>query len=182
MNRKNLIRIHSQLDLPFQETKHLYLKEIFKTLERRFDLQKDSNQFFIDLGSGNGQVVIYCAINYGLKSFGIEINLTLVEEAKKSIKLLKKLEKDKKKRLRKIKIIGGDFYKLNLGNYDFVYIYSLPTMQKYLRHVFQTIKNGAIIISHTYPFRNFKKCLDLKFKLEYGGENHGTTTFFYIKI
>ena len=168
----------SQLELPFLETNQIYLHKIFETLEQEFGLKRNSQQLFIDLGAGNGQVVIFSALNYGLKSFGIEINITLVEEAKKSIKLLKKLDKNKKNLFRKIQIISGDFYKQNLGQYDFVYIYSLPTMQKYLRHVFQTAKNGAIIISHMYPFRNFTECL----KLEYEGENHETTTFFYKKI
>ncbi|MBY8985631.1 MAG: class I SAM-dependent methyltransferase, partial [Candidatus Lokiarchaeota archaeon] len=151
----------SQLELPFLETNRICLHQIFETLEQEFDLKKNSQQVFVDLGAGNGQVIIFSALNYGLKSFGIEIDLTLVEEAKRSIKLLKKLNKNNKEFLRKIKIIQGDFYKQNLGNYDFIYIYSLPTMQKFLRHIFQTVKNGTVIISHMYPFKDFKECLEL---------------------
>ncbi len=182
MNKKNLIKLYSQLDLPFQETKQLYLKEIFKTLESKFDLQKNSTQFFIDLGSGSGQVIIYCALNYGIRSIGVEIDPILIKEAKYSIRLLKKSNYAKKKVLGKITLISGDFFELNLKDYDFIYIFSLPTMQKYLRHVFQTIKSGAIIISHRHPFRNFKGCLDLKFKLEHEGDNQEATTYFYNKL
>ncbi|MHA2038585.1 MAG: hypothetical protein ACW98X_19295 [Promethearchaeota archaeon] len=182
MNKKNLIKFYSQLDLPFQETKQLYLEEIFRTLESKFDLRKNSKQVFIDLGSGNGQVIIYCALNYGLKSYGIEINLTLVKEAKNSIKSLYKTKKHRKVVLRKINLIHGNFYQQNLEQYNFIYIYSLPTMQRYLKHIFQTITSGAIIISHMYPFNNFKGCLDLKLKFEHEGENQETTTYFYKKI
>ena len=182
MDKNEYEKFLSQLELPFLETNRICLYQIFETLVREFGLIKNSQQIFVDLGSGNGQVVIFSALNYGLKSFGIEIDLTLVEEAKRSIKLLKKLNKNNKEFLRKIKIIQGDFYKQNLGNYDFIYIYSLPTMQKYLRHIFQTIKNGAIIISHMYPFKNFKECLELALKLEYIKGNHDFTTYFYKKI
>ncbi|MHA2326869.1 MAG: hypothetical protein ACXACB_15785, partial [Promethearchaeota archaeon] len=150
--------------------------------EQKFGLVKNSQQVFIDLGSGNGQVVIFSALNYGLKSYGVEINQTLVKESKKSIKLLKKLKKTNKELLSKIKVLHGDFYEQNLGNYDFIYIYSLPTMQKYLRHVFQTVKNGTIIISHRYPLKNFDECLDLKLKLEKESEGFEFVTYFYQKI
>ena len=182
MDKNDYEKFLSQLELPFLETNRIYLHQIFETLEQEFGLIKNSQQVFVDLGAGNGQVVIFSALNYGIKSFGIEINLTLVEEAKKSIKRLKKLKKNEKKLLRKIKIIYGDFYEQNLENYDFVYIYSLPTMQKYLRHVFQTVKNGAIIISHMYPIKDFKECLELELELEYKGDNHDATSYFYKKI
>ena len=56
MPNKHSKKFYSQIDLPFQETRQDHLKEIFKTLEGKFNLQKYSNQVFIDLGSGNGQV------------------------------------------------------------------------------------------------------------------------------
>ena len=96
MNR-NYEKMVAQLELPFQETKQVYLEKIFKTLEREFDLQKNSDQSFIDLGSGNGQVIIYSAIHYGIRSVGIEIDPILIKEAKKSIRTLKKAEFLKKK-------------------------------------------------------------------------------------
>ena len=182
MNKKNLKKIYSQLDLPFQETKQLYLKEIFKTLESKFDLQKNSTQFFIDLGSGNGQIIIYCALNYGIRSIGVEIDPILIKEAKYSIRLLKESNYAKKKVFGKITFISGDFFEHNLKEYDYIYIFSLPTMQKYLKHVFQTITSGAIIISHLYPLRNFKGCLELKFKLEHKGDNQESATYFYNKL
>lgn len=182
MDTNDYEKFLSQLELPFLESKKNYIYRIFEKLELEFGLKKNSQQLFVDIGAGNGKVVIFSALNYGIKSFGVEINLTLVKEAKRSIELLKKLEKNKKKQLRKIKMIFGDFYKQNLGSYDFIYIYSLPTMQKYLRHVFQTAKNGATIISHMFPFKDFKECLDLKLKLEHEGENHDVATYFYKKI
>ncbi len=182
MYENNFRKFYSQLDLPFQETKQVFLKRIFKTLEREFDLRKNSKQIFIDLGSGNGQVIIYSAIKYGIRSIGIEIDPILIKEAKKSIRLLKQSKILEKKVLRRITLICGDFYTHSLKNYDFIYIYSLPTMHKYLKHVFQTAKNGAIIISHMYPLKGLTKYLEFKFKLDHSKEIQEISTFFYRKI
>ena len=175
-------KFHSQLELPFQETNFNFLRGIFGTLEKEFDLVKYSKQVFIDLGSGNGQVIIYSAVNFGIKSIGIEIDPILIEETKKSIKDLKKLKKFGKKQFKNIRIIHGDFYQQNLKNFDYVYIYSLPTMQKYLKHVFKTAKNGSVIISHIHPLKNLTEYLELKRKLEDYNDNQKTFTYFYRRI
>ncbi len=174
-------KFHSQLELPFLETNRKYLLEIFKTIENQFGLKKYSKQILIDLGSGNGQVVIFSVLNYGIKSVGIEIDPIQIREAKSTIKSLKRGITQKKRNLRKIKIIQGDFYTLSLRNFDFIYIYSLPTMHKYLKHVFKTAKNGALIISHMYPLNGFNTCLEIILKLEYEDENHDSATYFYKK-
>jgi len=172
-------KFHSQLELPFLETKRKHLLDIFKTLENQFGLKKYSKQILLDLGSGNGQVVIFSALNYGIKSVGIEIDPVQIKEARIIIKSLKRGITQKKRNLRKIKIIQGDFYTLSLKNFDFIYIYSLPTMQKYLKHVFKTAKNGAIIISHMYPLRGFRLCLELMQKLEYEDKNQESAAYIY---
>ena len=172
-------KFHSQLELPFLETKRKHLLDIFKTLENQFGLKKYSKQILLDLGSGNGQVVIFSALNYGIKSVGIEIDPVQIREARIIIKSLKRGITQKKRNLRKIKIIQGDFYTLSLKNFDFIYIYSLPTMQKYLKHVFKTAKNGAIIISHMYPLRGFRLCLELMQKLEYEDKNQESAAYIY---
>jgi SAM-dependent methyltransferase len=179
MYKKKFNRFYSQIDLPFQETKQVYLEEIFKTLEREFDLQKNSKQSFLDLGSGTGQVIIYSTINYRIRSVGIEIDPILIKEAKKSIRILKGNKVSKKKVRHKITLIYGDLYSYNLKKYDFIYIYSLPTMQKYLKHVFQTAKSGAIVISHMYPLEGLTEYLEFKLKLKHNKEIQEVSTFFY---
>ncbi|MFW9894393.1 MAG: class I SAM-dependent methyltransferase [Candidatus Thorarchaeota archaeon] len=182
MKRKRLTKFYSQLDLPFQETAQFYLKDIFRTLESKFNLCKNSKQTFIDLGSGNGQVVIFCAFNYGIESTGVEIDPILIKETKNSVRSLKKSKTVKKGVLNKIRFISGDFCEIELKHYNFIYIYSLPSMQKYLKHVFKMVKSGAIIISHMYPLKNFSECLNFKLKLNHEVKNHDATTYFYRKI
>ena len=180
--QKNFEKFHSQLDLPFLETDIEFLEEIFQTLEIEYGLKKNTNQKFIDLGAGNGIVVIFAALNYRIKAFGIEISQNLIREAGKIIKSLKKEGNYKKSLFKKISIKYGDFYQHNLKRYDFIYIYSLPTMQRYLKHVFNTTKKNAVIISFRYQLKNFKSILNLQKKLIHNKNKKEISTFFYNKI
>ena len=180
--QKNFGNFHSQLDLPFLETDNEFLEEIFQTLELEFGLEYNSKQRFIDLGAGNGVVVIFTALNYSIKSYGIEIDQILIKEARKNVKSLKKEGNHLKSLFKKIFIKYGDLYQHDLKIYDFIYIYSLPTMQRYLKHVFNTAKKNAVIISFKYQLKNFESILKLQKKLIHNKNKKEVTTFFYRKI
>ena len=182
MPKKDSSYITSQLELPFLETSPDLLEEIFHTLRDKFGLYKNSNQKLIDLGAGNGTVIIYSALNYNIESFGIEINPNLIDETKKRIRILKVKHNHKRRTLKNIKLELGDFYQKNLKKFDFIYIYSLPTMQKYLKHVFFTTKKGAIIISHKYPLNGLNSYLKLDYELIQKKGNKEFTTYFYSRL
>ncbi|MFX1494384.1 MAG: class I SAM-dependent methyltransferase [Promethearchaeota archaeon] len=182
MKKSRFLEISSQLDLPFLETNGELIQKIFETLRLKFRLIKNSNQKLIDLGSGNGQIIAHSALNYGIKSIGIEINQNIIKEAKRHIKLLKKEKLYHRKLFRKIKVVHGDFYEIDLRDFDFIYIYSLPTMQKYLQHVFLTAKNRSIIISYKYPLNGFDSFLKLEFELKSEFKDKLISTFYYEKF
>ncbi len=181
MSKKTYQNIHSQLALPFLETNREFFKELFEILELKFGLKKHSKQQFIDLGSGDGRVILYAALNYGIISTVLEINESLVQEAKKNVRLVKTTKKGVKKELRKIKIIHRDFFQFNLEKYDYVYIFSLPTMNAYLKHVFLALRIGTVIISYKYPLNHeiFAPFLKLRYTLEHESE---ISTYFYLKF
>jgi len=69
-----------------------------------------------------------------------------------------------------------------LSRYDFIYIYSLPSMHKYLRHVFSTARNGAIFVSHKYPFDDFNSILEDEYRLTHKNSKQEIYTYFYKKV
>ncbi len=178
----NFDKFHSQLNLPFLETDYKYIIEILETLQLKFGLVRNSKQKLIDLGAGNGSFVICSALNYNIKSYGVEIDQNLINEANNRINSLKKEGNYNKSLFRKILITLGDLYLLNLIKFDFIYIYSLPSMHKYLKHVFSTIKKGAIIISHKYHLDGFTSILKEEYRLTHRNCKEGVFTFFYKKI
>lgn len=103
MKVKNFYAYQAQLDLPFSESDKDLLNKIFKTLELKFGLIKNSNQNLIDLGAGDGRVVLYAALDFGIKSFGVEINSNLIRAAKQNIKFLKKKNSSKNIYLEELK-------------------------------------------------------------------------------
>jgi len=98
------------------------------------------------------------------------------------VKLLKKQNMYQDKLFRKIKFIHGDFYEIDMRDFDFIYIYSLPTMQKYLHHVFLTAKNKSIIISHKYTLNGFDSFLKLEYELISEFKDKIISTFYYEKF
>ncbi|MEJ2251188.1 MAG: class I SAM-dependent methyltransferase [Candidatus Lokiarchaeota archaeon] len=176
---KNYI-LQSQLDLPFLETNRDHLERIFKVLNKKYGLKKQNNKKLIDLGAGNGRIIIFSALYYQIESVGIEIDMNLVSEGRENIKKLKKQKNIKKNVLKNIRIEHGDIYEQNLKDYDYIYLFSLPTMQKYMNHVFKTAKKGAIIIAYKYPLENFK-FLEFKYKLELSIDPK-IFTYFYKKM
>jgi len=175
--------IHSQLKLPFLETNQDFLNDIFRILELNFGLKRRSKQKLIDLGSGNGRVIIYSALTYGIKSVGIEINENLVKEAKSNVKSVKSKNSSDKKDIKQIQIVSGDFFQYSLVRYDYIYIFSLPTMHEFLQHVFHTARTGATIISHKYPLtQKFFTSLRLDYTLKHDVENPEISTYYYTKF
>ena len=179
---KDSRKIISQLSLPYLGTPPEVIPEIFKVLVESFNLLLGSSQKFIDLGSGNGRIVIYSAINYRIKSVGIEINESLIKEAKQCVKKLKRTKKIRKKYFKFLNIRQEDLFRQNLQKYDFIYIYSLPTMQKSLHHVIETAKSHAIIISFAYELKGFEKLLKFEYCLESKHNNKIWKTHFYKKL
>ncbi len=172
----------SQQALPFLETDRDFLPKIFETLEFKFGLKKDSTQRFADLGSGNGRVIIEAGLSHSIHSYGFEINSNLIQEAKALVKQLKKEKKHPKSRFKKIRFEQADLFQLNLNNYDYIYIFSLPSTFRFLNHVFLTAKKGAVIISFKFPFELFENYLKLEFVLDQKIENKEIYTYFYKKF
>lgn len=181
MKKSTFVNICSQLDLPFLETNEDHIYSIFETLKLKYGLIEHSNQQLIDLGAGNGRVVVYSALKYDINSVGIEINLNLVKEARNYLKSLKKEKILQKKVLKKIKFIHGDLFEANLKDFDFIYIYSFPPMHKYLPHLLLTAKRGSILTSYKYALDGFER-LKLDYKMINEMSKQPTFTFFYIII
>ena len=174
--------LQAQLSLPFLSSSSEALIQIFKTLEDQFGLKKGSTQKLIDLGAGNGTIIIFSALNYSILSLGIEINDTLIKEIEERVKILKQNEIYPPNIFHKIIIKKEDLFQQDLNDFDFVYLFSLPTMQKYLKHVFLTAKEGTIFISYKYPLKGFDSILKLEKVLDTKLEKEILKTYFYKKL
>lgn len=102
---------------------------------------------FIDIGSGDGRIVI-AAARLGMTSYGIEINPLLVLIS--GIKL-------KKENLKNAHIILGDCWKHSFSEYDCVTVWGTTHMTNALeKKLLLELKPGAKVVSNHFRFPNWK--------------------------
>lgn len=106
------------------------------------------NDVWIDLGSGDGRVLIAACKRYSVRGLGIERISSLRTYSRLRI-FFAGLHK-------KIKISSGNFFKIDLSQADVVSFYLLPeTSERLLVKLRAELKPGAQIVFHRYPIKGF---------------------------
>lgn len=109
---------------------------------------------FYELGSGDGRVVIEAA-KMGAKATGIEQSWIRVLYSRW------KAKRQNRAIAQNCQFLHGDIFSRNYHDADIVYIYLLPKgVNKLEDKLKKELKNGALIITQTYHFKNwppFKK-------------------------
>lgn len=127
---------------PFEST-------VKKRVNKMIEFSRVSkNEKIVDLGSGNGKIVIEFA-KKGIEAHGYEINPFLVYISRKRIKKL--FLQDKAFIHRK------NFMKEDLSDYDVVFIFQIWYMMgKLEKKLKKELKKGSRIVSNTWKFPNWK--------------------------
>lgn len=102
-----------------------------------------------DLGSGNGNNLIFMAETFDTQGVGIEKSSFLYCFSRFRI-WRKKLQK-------KVTIHRGNFFHYDLSGADYVLCYLFPAVMQKLAGKFQReLKPGAVIISFSFPIHSFQ--------------------------
>jgi SAM-dependent methyltransferase len=101
-----------------------------------------------DLGSGDGRIVIAAAKKYGAKGVGIDINPSLVAQARANA--------EKEKVAGKVKFIEGDLFEQDLNKATVVTLYLLSTVNMKLRPKLLSLKPGTRIVSHSFDMGDWE--------------------------
>ena len=162
-NWKNL----AQHDLPFLPSPHETIEASLDYLNTVYPLYQKQ---LIDLGAGDGRVIILAAKKYRMFTIGVEINLELISTAQTHIKELDLQSQ--------CQMIEADLYNFDVSNSDVVYCFILPTSHRFLRHVIQSLKSGAFWISIRWPMDTFGEFWEREFELHL---LEGVSVFIYKK-
>ena len=135
-----------------------------------------ANDFVIDLGSGDGRIVLTAAKVFGARGFGVEIQDNLVREANESAK--------KQGIADRVKFITQDLFKTDISQATVVTMYLLPNTVNLLKDKLLTeLKPGTRVMSHDYPLAGWipEKYvqMDLEDKVAISGVN---TTLIYLYV
>src|SRR5213595_1195788 len=132
--------------------------------------------FLIDLGSGDGRIVLTAAKVFGARGFGVEIKEDLVKRANEAA--------HKEGLADRVKFIKADLFKTDISQATIITMYLLPDTVNMLKDKLLTeLKPGTRIVSHDYPLTGWipEKYvqMDLEDKIKISGV---TTTLIYLYV
>ncbi|MEK6246424.1 MAG: methyltransferase domain-containing protein [Pseudomonadota bacterium] len=132
--------------------------------------------FVIDLGSGDGRIVLTAAKVFGARGFGVDINEKLVKEANEAAKLQGLADR--------ANFTIQDLFKTDIRKATVLTMYLLPNTVNMLKDkLLSELKPGTRILSHDYPLSGWipEKYvqMDLDDKVAISGV---TTTLIYLYV
>ena len=135
-----------------------------------------ASDFLIDLGSGDGRIVLTAAKVFGARGFGVEIKDELVKKANQSAKDQGLADR--------VKFLKQDLFKTDISQATVITMYLLPDTVNLLKDKFMSeLKPGTRIVSHDYPLTGWipEKYvhMDLEDKVQISGV---TTTLIYLYV
>ena len=136
----------------------------------------NAKDFLIDLGSGDGRIVLTAAKVFGARGFGVEIKEDLVKRANEAAKTQGLADR--------VKFLKQDLFKTDISQASIITMYLLPDTVNLLKDKFLTeLKPGTRIVSHDYPLTGWipEKYvqMDLEEKVQISGV---TTTLIYLYV
>ena len=134
------------------------------------------DDFLIDLGSGDGRIVLTAAKLFGARGFGVEIKENLVKRANEAA--------HKEGLADRVKFVKQDLFKTDISKATVITMYLLPDTVNLLKDKFLAeLRPGTRIVSHDYPLTGWipEKYvqMDLEDKIQISGV---TTTLIYLYV
>lgn len=129
--------------------------------------------FVIDLGSGDGRIVIAAAQKYGARGKGYDIDDVLVERSNNKARDLK-LEQ-------RVRFERHDVLKADVREATVITLYLLPEMMQALRaKLLRELRPGTRIVSHDFDFGDWKpeRTVQLELDEKYDVTGSWTSTIY----
>ncbi len=111
--------------------------------------------FLIDLGSGDGRIVITAARRYGTRGYGVDYDPRLVKLASENARAAGVAGR--------AKFFERDVFKTDVGKATVLTMYLLPEYNQILRpRLYRQLRPGARIVSHDYDMGEWRPDAEIK--------------------
>jgi SAM-dependent methyltransferase len=130
------------LDVPFVVTPDHVTRAMLELADVK------PGDFVIDLGSGDGRIVIVAARHYGARGLGVEIVPDLVEKSRDNARRAGVAER--------VEFREQDLFETDLSRATVITMYLLPDVNLKLRPRLQALKSGTRIVSHDWDMGDWK--------------------------
>ncbi len=129
--------VDKELDTPYVPTPQV-------VVERMLELaQVKPGDTVIDLGSGDGRIMITAAQKYGARGFGVELDPRLVRRSNDEARRVGVADR--------VKFLQQDLFKTDFHGADVLTLYLLPDVNMALRpKILAELKPGTRVVSHDY--------------------------------
>jgi SAM-dependent methyltransferase len=131
-----------RLDVPYVPTDQ-------ETVNAMLDMAKvGPNDFLIDLGSGDGRIVVTAA-KRGARGFGVDLNPQRIKEANENAERAKVTDK--------IKFYNQNLFDTKISDASVLTMYLLPSVNMQLRpRLFTELKPGTRVVSHDFDMGDWQ--------------------------
>ena len=144
-------------------------------VDRMLEIGKVGPQdYLIDLGSGDGRIVVTAAKKYGARGFGVDLNPTRIAEANENARKAGVTDK--------VTFHRTDLFETDLARASIITMYLLPRVNLDLRPKLLELKPGTRIVSHDFSMGDWQpehhEQVDAKDK--YGGSGGLSDVYLWI--
>jgi len=120
-----------------------------KVVERMLQMaQTTPRDFVVDLGSGDGKIVITAAQRFGAHAMGIEFNPDMVTLSRRNARKAGVAEK--------VTIVQGDFFQVDFRKATVLTLYLLPDLNIKLRPRILALQPGTRVVSHSFDMQDWE--------------------------
>lgn len=158
-----------------QEPRVPYVPTPQDVVDRMLQMARVTGEdYLIDLGSGDGRIVVTAARKHGARGFGVDINPTRVAEA---------IENAKKAGVSdKVDFYQRDLFQTDLSQATVISMYLLPRINMELRPKLLELKPGTRIVSHDFSMEDWKPDAYARVfsKDKFGGSGGESEIYFWV--
>ena len=164
------VGVHAQTAAPQKTPDVQFVPTDEKIVTKMLEMaQVTKTDHLIDLGSGDGRIVITAAKRYGARGMGVEIDPALVQKARENAQAAGVADR--------ATFVEGDIFEANIRDATVITMYLLADINMRLRpKLLSDLKPGTRIVSHNYDLGDWKPARTATVSV--GGIEH--TVYFWV--
>ncbi len=146
-----------------------------EVVERMLEIAKvTANDYVIDLGSGDGRIVITAAKKHGARGFGVDLNPERIAEANTNARKAGVTDK--------VAFYQRDLFETDVSEATVITMYLLPRVNMELRPRLLDLKPGTRLVSHDFSMEDWKPDVHVQMeaKDKYGGTGGRSDIYFWV--
>jgi hypothetical protein len=146
-----------------------------EVVERMLEIAKvGPHDYLIDLGSGDGRIVVTAAKKYGTRGFGVDLNPERIRESNENARRAGVSEK--------VAFYQRDLFETSLAEATVITMYLLPQVNIELRPKLLELKPGTRLVSHDFDMGDWKPDTSVTMDTQdkYGGAGGNSEIYFWI--